>query len=48
MDDNKPATMRETISPKASTLTVLKQVRFAGGAFTFRHEYQMKRAVVTP
>jgi len=47
-DDNKPATIRETITLAASALTVLKEVRFTGGTYSFRHEYRMTRASVAP
>lgn len=44
MDDNKPATIRDTIVLSRMSFGVLKEVRFgAGEAFTFRHEYRMTR-----
>jgi hypothetical protein len=41
-DDNRPATIRETMTAGASTLRILKEVRF-GTAFEFRHEYRFTR-----
>ncbi len=43
MDDNKPATIRETITLSADSLRILKETRFAGSDFAFRHEYRMHR-----
>lgn len=42
-DDNKPATIRETITISKDSLRILKETRFAGGDFAFRHEYRMAR-----
>lgn len=41
-DDNRKAMIRETIVVDASTLRILKEVRF-GSAFEFRHEYRFVR-----
>lgn len=43
MDDNKPATIRETITIARDTLRILKETRVAGGQFAFRHGYVMHR-----
>lgn len=42
-DDNKPATIRETITVSADTLRILKETRVKGGEFAFRHGYVMRR-----
>ena len=42
-DNNKPATIHETLTIGPSELTILKEVRPTGGEFSFRHLYRMKK-----
>ena len=42
-DDDKPATLRETITIARDSVRVLKTVRPRGGEFGFRHEYAFGR-----
>ena len=42
-DDNKPATLRETITLGRTELTILKEVRPTGAEFSFRHVYRFAR-----
>lgn len=43
-DDNRPATIRETISVSLGGIGILKEVRFAGTTrWLFRHEYTLRR-----
>jgi len=42
-DDNKPATIRETFTISAKSLRILKETRFAGTDFAFRHTYVLAR-----
>lgn len=42
-DDNKPATLRETITIGKTELTILKEVRPNGTDFSFRHVYHFTR-----
>lgn len=42
-DDNKPATLRETITVEPTRFTVRKDVRFSGGEFFVRHVFRMAR-----
>ena len=42
-DDDKPATLRETITLGATSLTILKEVRPTGADFSFRHVYHFAR-----
>jgi hypothetical protein len=43
-DDNRPATLRETITISARTISILKEVRFTGASpWLFRHEYMLQR-----
>lgn len=42
-DDDKPATLRETITIERTELTILKEVRSTGSDFSFRHVYHLMR-----
>lgn len=42
-DNNKPATIHETLTIGPSELTMLKEVRPTGGVFSFRHVYRLKK-----
>jgi hypothetical protein len=42
-DDNKPATLRETITIARDSMRILKTVRPRDGEFGFRHEYAFRR-----
>ncbi len=43
-DDNRPATLRETITISAGAITILKEVRFSRALpWLFRHEYTLQR-----
>lgn len=42
-DDDKPATLRETITLGATSLAILKEVRPTGADFSFRHVYHFAR-----
>ena len=42
-DDDKPATLRETITIAGTELTILKEVRPTGTDFSFRHVYHFTR-----
>ncbi|MEO7772788.1 MAG: hypothetical protein ABIX19_17310 [Gemmatimonadaceae bacterium] len=42
-DNDAPATLRETFTITVRELVVVKEVRPAGGTFSFRHTYRMTR-----
>jgi hypothetical protein len=43
-DDNRPATLRETITISAGAVAILKEVRFSSASsWLFRHEYTFRR-----
>lgn len=42
-DDDRPASIRETLTVGPDSLQILKEVRPKGGAFAFRHVYELKR-----
>jgi hypothetical protein len=43
MDDDAPATLRETIVLSATSIEILKEVRPRGGQFGFRHVYRLRK-----
>jgi hypothetical protein len=42
-DDRAPATLRETLTFRGDSLTILKEVKPTGKAFSFRHQYKLAK-----